>query len=104
MENKPFKWEKKSIFENKTTKVALGLCTWVAACIRGLNHAYAGTFLRTQPSRVSEAWKMQVFCNNGWDLEWILHRLGAVLNPIFSTIKSLTRYIFKTHRNLMGKT
>ena len=30
------------------TKVALGLRTWVAACVRELMHAYIGTFLRTQ--------------------------------------------------------
>ena len=38
---------KKSIFGNKITKVALGLFTWVAACIHKLKHAYA--------ARVSEA-------------------------------------------------
>ena len=35
-------------FENKMTKEALGLRTWVVAYIRKLKHAYAGTFLRTQ--------------------------------------------------------
>ena len=38
---------KKSIFGNKITKVAIGLFTWVAACIREVKHAYA--------ARVSEA-------------------------------------------------
>jgi len=38
----------KSIFGNKMTKVALSLRTWVVACLRELNHAYASTFLRTQ--------------------------------------------------------
>ena len=40
--------KQKSIFGNKMTKVALGMLTWVAACVRELKHAYAGTFLRTQ--------------------------------------------------------
>ena len=30
------------------TKEAHGLCTWVAAYVRKLKHAYVGTFLRTQ--------------------------------------------------------
>ena len=30
------------------TKVALGLRMWVAACVRGPKHEYAGTFLCTQ--------------------------------------------------------
>ena len=30
------------------TKVALDPRTWVAACVRGPKHAYAGTFLRMQ--------------------------------------------------------
>jgi len=30
------------------TKVAIGLRTWVATCVRRPKHAYAGTFLRTQ--------------------------------------------------------
>ena len=30
------------------TKVALGLCTWVAAYVRKLKHEYADTFLCTQ--------------------------------------------------------
>ena len=30
------------------TKVTLSLHTWVAACVNKLQHAYAGTFLRTQ--------------------------------------------------------
>ena len=37
-------------------------------------------------------------------MERILHRLGAAPNPIFSTIESLTYYIFKTHKNPIGKT
>ena len=40
--------EKKSIFGNKMTKVALGLCMWVATCIHGPKHAYVGTFLPMQ--------------------------------------------------------
>ena len=30
------------------TKVAIGSCMWVATCICGPKHAYAGTFLHTQ--------------------------------------------------------
>jgi len=30
------------------TKEALGLRTWVVACLRKLKHAYASTFLRMQ--------------------------------------------------------
>ena len=54
-------------------------------------------------ARVSEAYEKQVFYNNGWELEWIPHCLEVVPNLIFSTIKSLTWYIFKTHRNHTGK-
>ena len=47
MENRIFK-KKKSIFNNKMTKVALTLCMWVMACVHELKHAYVSTFLRTQ--------------------------------------------------------
>ena len=40
MENITFLNEQKSIFGDKMTKVALGLCTWVTACVRRLKHAY----------------------------------------------------------------
>ena len=40
--------EQKSIFINNMTKVALDLCTRVAAYVHVLKHAYAGIFLRTQ--------------------------------------------------------
>ena len=30
------------------TKVAIGPCTWAAACVCGPKHAYASTFLHTQ--------------------------------------------------------
>jgi len=49
------------------TKVALDPRTWVAAYVHRPKHVYV--------VRVSEAWKRQVFCNNGWGLEWISHRL-----------------------------
>ena len=39
---------KNLFFGNKMTKVALGLHTWVTACLRELKHVYVGTFLRTQ--------------------------------------------------------
>ena len=39
------------------TKVALDPRMWAVACVRGPKPTYA--------ARVSEAWKMQVFCNNG---------------------------------------
>ena len=39
---------KKSVFGNKMTKMALGLRTWVVSYVHGPKHAYAGTFLRTQ--------------------------------------------------------
>ena len=82
------------------TKVALALRTWVMAyvCAHVHRHIVAYTV------KVSEAYEKQVFCNNGWGLERIPHRLGADPNPIFSTIKSLTWYIFKTHRNPTRKT
>ena len=38
-----------------------------------------------------------------WGLEWIPHYLGITLNPFFHTIKILIRYIFKAHRNPIGK-
>ena len=48
MENIAFLNKRKSIFGNKIIKVAFGLCTRVAACVREPKHAYASTFLRTQ--------------------------------------------------------
>ena len=39
---------KKSIFENKMTKMALSLRTWVVSYVHGPKHAYASTFLRMQ--------------------------------------------------------
>ena len=48
IENITFWNEQKSIFENKMTKVALGLRTWFAAYVRELKHVYASTFLHTQ--------------------------------------------------------
>ena len=40
--------EQKSIFGKKMTKVALGLRTWVAACIRGPKYVNTGIFLCMQ--------------------------------------------------------
>ena len=48
MENIAFLNKRKSIFGNKIIKVALGLCTRVAACVCEPKHAYASKFLHTQ--------------------------------------------------------
>ena len=66
---------------------------WPSAytCGREPMHAYI--------ARVSEAQERQVSCNNGRGLERILHHLGAIPNPIFSTLKILTWYIFKTQKS-----
>ena len=61
---------------------------WPLAHIGGQKPTYVGQSIRMQDvpahaARVSKAWKRQVFCNNGWDLEWIPHRLGVVPSPIF---------------------
>ena len=40
MENITFLNEQKSIFGDKMTKVAFGLCTRVTAYVRGLKHVY----------------------------------------------------------------
>ena len=71
------------------------LRTWAKACVRRHIPTYA--------ARVLEAWKRQVFYNNGWGLEWIPHHLGAIPNPIFQLYKALHGIFQKHIENPKGK-
>ena len=67
---------------------------WPSAHVHGQQPAYVDQSKHTShilayAARVSEVWKRQVFYNNGWGLEWISHRLGAVPNPFFPLYKAL---------------
>ena len=81
MENITFEISKKNIFGNKTTKVALSLCTQL-----GFQKHKKGKF----SAIMAKVWNES-------------HIVWEPFQTPFSTIKNLTRYIFKTHRNSTGK-
>ena len=84
------------------TKVALGPRMWVAACVRGPKHAYTGTLLRTQLwFQRHRKCKFSAIMAEVWNESHIIYDLFQT--PFFPTIISLTWYIFKGHRNPMGK-
>lgn len=81
--------------------MALGPRTWAAAYVCGPKHAYIGTFLRIQLGFQKHGkFKFSTIIAEVWNE---FHIVWNRSKPIFSTIKSLTWYIFKTHRNPTGK-
>ena len=75
------------------TKVALGLRTWVLACIREPKHAYVGTFLCMQPGfQKHKKSKFSAIMAEVWNESHTVWE--PFQTPFFSTIKSLTWYNF----------
>ena len=84
------------------TKVALGPCTWAAACVRGLKHAYASTLLRMQLGFQRQKGKFFVIMAEVWNESHIVWE--PFQTPFFPLKKALHSIFSNRHRNPMGKT
>ena len=60
--------------------------TYVGNNLRTCAQACVCRHILVYAAKVSEAWKRQVFCNNGWGLEWIPYHLRAIPNPFFDEV------------------
>ena len=78
--------------------MALGPRTWTIACVCGPKHAYVGTLLCTQLGfQRHKKDKFSTIIAEVWNESYIVWE--PFKTSFFSTIKCLTWYTFKIHRN-----